>query len=162
MGGLVWCRRGGNAVPGRPPARLQSNHVPEKLCDARFVLKSEQMLLGFFSEEKPAGTRSFKQVVTVQIRSHRASAAALRWHAVTWQSLQQGDVQQVCRHFGIIKTENTFTDYQICVPTNFGTTVQYLSQSSRCSSSKRSGNRAKNHPPLTTDSMAKMWSRFLI
>ena len=71
------------------PARLQSNHVPEKLSDARFVLKSEQMLLGFFSEGEPPGTRSFKQVVTVQIRSHRAPASALCWHAVTWQSLKQ-------------------------------------------------------------------------
>ena len=70
----MWCRRGGNAVPGRPTERLQSNHVPEKLSDARFVLKSEQMLLGFISEGHPAGTRSFKQVVTVQIRSHRAPA----------------------------------------------------------------------------------------
>ena len=54
--------------------RLQSNHVPEKLSDARFVLTSEQMLLGFFSAGEPAGTRSFKQLVTVQFRSHRASA----------------------------------------------------------------------------------------
>ena len=70
----MWSRRGGNAVPGRPTARQQSNHVPEKLSDARFVLTSEQMLLGVFSEGQPAGTRSFMQVVTVQIRSRRAPA----------------------------------------------------------------------------------------